>query len=168
MRQGEALAIIIKRLEKLIKEHNPMLIEIKKLSDTAILPFHGSELAAGYDLYSDNDTLIPIDPHETIKISTGLSMAIPNGYFGAIFARSGLATKEGLRPANCTGVIDADYRGPIIVALHNDSDEIKYVEPHSRIAQLIILPHMYVEFEEVEELDSTERGECGFCSTGIQ
>ena len=109
---------------------------------------------------------IAIQPHETVKIPTGLSIAVPEGYFGAIFARSGLATKEGLRPANCVGVCDPGYRGEYIVALHNDTDEVQIVHTEQKIAQLIILERPYIEFEEVDELDNTERGKGGFGSTG--
>lgn len=154
-------------------------MKIKQLTKTAIIPTRNSEKAAGYDLYADrvvnqhsdttpsdiNDTIV-IPPHSTTMISTGIAIAIPDGYFGAIFARSGISTKRGLRPANCTGVIDSDYRGDIIVALHNDSDEPQVVEPHERIAQLVIISYQSVEFEVVYELDETERGENGFGSSG--
>ena len=145
-----------------------MNMKIKKLSDTAMIPSRGSRLAAGYDLYADIQEVIKVQPHETVKISTGISMAVPEGYFGAIFARSGLSTKKGLRPANCTGVVDSDYRGPVIVALHNDSETVQVVEPAERIAQLVVMPFLPVEFEVVEELDETERGEGGFGSTGTK
>ncbi len=145
-----------------------MNMKIKKLSDTAMIPSRGSRLAAGYDLYADIQEVIKVQPHETVKISTGISMAVPEGYFGAIFARSGLSTKKGLRPANCTGVVDSDYRGPVIVALHNDSETVQVVEPAERIAQLVVMPFLPVEFEIVEELDETERGEGGFGSTGTK
>ena len=145
-----------------------MNMKIKKLSDTAMIPSRGSRLAAGYDLYADIQEVIKVQPHETVKISTGISMAVPEGYFGAIFARSGLSTKKGLRPANCTGVVDSDYRGPVIVALHNDSEIVQVVEPAERIAQLVVMPFLPVEFEVVEELDETERGEGGFGSTGTK
>ena len=111
-------------------------------------------------------TKITVSPHSTQKIGTGIAVAIPDGYFGAIFARSGLAAKSGLRPANCVGVADSDYRGEYIVALHNDTDEPKTVENGERIAQLVIMPFLSAEFNEVEELDSTERGSGGFGSTG--
>lgn len=143
-----------------------MRINIKKLTETATIPTCGSVEAAGYDLYGDNNNVIQIAPHSTVKISTGIAMAIPNGYFGGVYARSGLASKKGLRPANCTGVIDADYRGEIIVALHNDTDELMEINPHERIAQLIIQKFETIVFNEVEELDKTERGEGGFGSTG--
>ena len=143
-----------------------MNMKIKKLTETAVIPTRGSNQAAGYDLYADLENAIEVKPHETVKIHTGISMAVPEGYFGAIFARSGLSTKKGLRPANCTGVVDSDYRGPVIVALHNDSEIAQLVEPGERIAQMVVMPYLAVDFEVVEELDETERGEGGFGSTG--
>lgn len=143
-----------------------MKIEIKKLNENAVIPTRGSEQAAGYDLYAAIDAPIVIPPHETIKIGTGLAIAVPNGYFGAIFARSGLAAKQGLRPANCVGVADSDYRGEYIVALHNDTDKERTIEPKERIAQLVVMPYLAVEFEEKDELSETARGAGGFGSTG--
>lgn len=143
-----------------------MQINIKKLKENATIPTSGSKYAAGYDLYACIDEPITIRPHETAKIGTGLAMEIPEGYFGGIFARSGLATKQGLRPANCCGVADSDYRGEYIVALHNDSNEERIVEPNERIAQLIVMPFLPIEFNEVNELTDTDRGEGGFGSTG--
>ncbi len=143
-----------------------MVVEIKRLTDTAVLPERGSGFAAGYDLYADIKDDIIIEPHQTVLVSTGLSMAIPPGYFGGVFARSGLAAKEGLRPANCVGVVDSDYRGEIMAALHNDSEISRIVKPKERIAQLVILPFLEAEFIEKEELKKTERGEGGFGSTG--
>ncbi len=145
-----------------------MKIDIKKLNDTAMLPTRGSEQAAGWDLYSNNTETVILEAHKTAMIGTGLSMAIPEGYFGAVFARSGLATKQGLRPANCVGVIDSDYRGEIIVSLHNDRDEVRKIEPKERIAQLVVMPYLSVEFEEKDTLDETKRGEKGFGSTGTR
>ena len=143
-----------------------MIINIKKLNPNAIIPTRGSEYAAGYDLYACSEIAIDIAPHSTVKVGTGLAIEIPHGYFGAIFARSGLATKRGLRPANCVGACDEDYRGEYIVALHNDTDEFMSIEPHERIAQLIVMPYLSVEFNEVNELSDTERGSGGFGSTG--
>lgn len=140
-------------------------IQIKKLRDTAVIPTRGSEKAAGYDLYATAN--YEIAPHSTIKVGTGISIALPDNSFGAIFARSGLATKKGLRPANCVGVCDSDYRGEYIVPLHNDTDEMMSIEAGERIAQLIVMPFIPVEFEEVDELDETERGNKGFGSTGV-
>lgn len=143
-----------------------MNIQLKKLSESALLPVRGSEYAAGYDLFSDIDSDVSIAPHETKLIGTGISVAIPDGYFGGIYSRSGLSTKEGLRPANCTGVIDSDYRGEIKVPVHNDSNEIRVISPNQKIAQMIIQPFLSVEFEEVDSLDDTARGNNGFGSTG--
>lgn len=108
-----------------------------------------------------------IQPRSTVKIGTGLSVSIPVGYFGGVFARSGLATKQGLRPSNCVGCVDSDYRGEIIVALYNDSEFPRIVHPNDRIAQLVIIPYLAVDFEETDELDDTIRGENGFGSTGV-
>ena len=143
-----------------------MNIQLKKLSESALLPVRGSEYSAGYDLFSDIDSDVSIAPHETKLIGTGVSVAIPDGYFGGIYARSGLSSKEGLRPANCTGVIDSDYRGEIKVPVHNDSNEIRVISPNQKIAQMIIQPFLSVEFEEVDSLDDTARGSKGFGSTG--
>ena len=144
-----------------------MRIKVKKLRDGAKLPVLGSRTAAGADLHACLDyDLVSIACHQTVKIPTGLAVEIPDGYFGAIFARSGLATKEGLRPANCVGVIDSDYRGEVIVALHNDLDTNRMIENGERIAQLVILPYQPAVYTEVEELSDTERGEGGFGSSG--
>lgn len=141
-------------------------IKIQKLNPNAIIPTRGSEEAAGYDLYACLDRPIYIPPHETVKVGTGIAIELPSGTFGAIFARSGLATKQGLRPANCVGVCDSDYRGEYIVAMHNDSDMEKQIWPNDRIAQLVVMPYVAVEFQEVESLNETERGAGGFGSTG--
>ncbi|WP_029321238.1 dUTP diphosphatase [Butyrivibrio sp. AE3004] len=143
-----------------------MKVNIKKLTETATLPSRGSFAAAGYDLYADLQTEVTVKPHTTEKIGTGLAMEIPDGYFGGIYARSGIATKEGLRPANCVGVVDSDYRGEIIVAIHNDSDSDRTITPAERIAQIIIQPFLSVTFEETDELAESERGTGGFGSTG--
>lgn len=143
-----------------------MKIEIKKLQDSAVLPERGSASAAGYDLFACMEEDVVIKPHETKMIGTGLAAAIPEGYLGGIFARSGLSSKEGLRPANCTGVVDADYRGEIKVALHNDSEVERVVTVGEKIAQLVVLPFLSVEFDEVETLSETQRGAGGFGSTG--
>lgn len=141
-------------------------IKIKRTDKNAKIPMHGSEYAAGYDLYACTTNPITIPPHSTVKVGTGLAMEIPNGYFGAIFARSGLATKQGLRPANAVGVIDSDFRNEVIVALHNDTVLPKTIEPKERIAQLVVIPYLPLEFELVDELSDTERGSGGFGSTG--
>lgn len=152
----------------IILPNEPMKVKIKKLSDLAVMPTRGSEYAAGYDLYAATSCIYDIVPHCTVKIGTGLAMELPEGTFGAIFARSGLATKKGLRPANCVGVIDSDYRGECIVALHNDTDEMMSIEPGERIAQLIVMKYPEVAFEEVEDLSDTNRGAGGFGSTGTK
>lgn len=141
-------------------------MKIKKLNPNAIIPTRGSSQAAGNDLYACLDEPVVIPPHSTVKVPTGLAMAIPMGYGGFIYARSGLATKQGLRPANAVGVVDSDYRGEVIVALYNDSDEYREVKHGDRIAQLVVSPVVNVEIKEVAELDNTERGEDGFGSTG--
>lgn len=141
-------------------------IKVKKLNKSAVIPTRGSDGAAGMDLYACTTGTTVIMPHETVKIPTGLSIELPRGYFGAIFARSGLATKNGLRPANCVGVCDEDYRGEYIVALHNDTDSPQTIASMERIAQLVIMPYLPFEFEEVEELTDTKRGSDGFGSTG--
>ena len=145
-----------------------MEIRIKRLTDTAQLPKRGSEYAAGYDLYADITEPVMIPPHQSVMIGTGLAAEIPEGYFGGVFARSGLASKQGLRPANCVGVIDADYRGQISVALSNDREVERTIEPQERIAQLVILPFLPVEFIDSEELSDTVRGAGGFGSTGTK
>ena len=143
-----------------------MNIKIKKLNENATIPTRGSEYAAGYDLYAATTNVVDIAPHSTVKIGTGIALELPECTFGAIFARSGLATKKGLRPSNCVGVCDADYRGEYIVAIHNDTDEMMSIEPNERIAQLVVMPFIPVEFEVVDELSDTVRGEGGFGSTG--
>lgn len=144
-----------------------MNIKIKRLTETATIPTKGSTGAAGFDLYADTTMeSSPVYPGETKMVSTGIALEIPEGYFGAIYARSGLATKQGLRPANCVGIIDCDYRGEIMVALHNDSPSPRYIGAHERIAQLVIQPYPNVDFIEAENLDDTNRGAGGFGSTG--
>lgn len=141
-------------------------INFKKLNDMAIVPTRGSEYAAGYDLYAAIQEPVIIGGHQTEKIGTGLSFELPEGTFGAIFARSGLATKQGLAPANKVGVCDADYRGEYIVALHNHTDDPVTVIPGERIAQLVLMPYIPMNFNEVDELSETIRGIGGFGSTG--
>lgn len=143
-----------------------MKINIKKLTKTAAIPTRQYEGDAGYDLYADIHEPVTIEPHETELIHTGIAIEIPIGYFGAIFARSGLASKQGLRPANCVGVCDSRYRGEYMVALHNDSIAARIVSPGDRIALLVVMPYLSVEFNEVGELSDTERGDGGFGSTG--
>ena len=143
-------------------------MNIKKLNEKAKIPTYGSEFSAGADLYACCDTNITIAPHETKMIPTGLAMEIPVGYAGLIYARSGLASKKGLAPANKVGVVDSDYRGEVMVALHNHTNEEKTIEPSERIAQLVVAPFLKVEFNEVDNLDETDRGEGGFGSTGTK
>lgn len=143
-----------------------MKVNIKKLDERAKLPSYGTEYSAGADLYALTDTELEIAPHTTALISTGIAIEIPEGYCGLIFARSGLATKRGLAPANKVGVIDADYRGEVKVALHNHTDTVATVGAYERVAQLAIVPFLKVEFCEADELSDTVRGEGGFGSTG--
>ena len=140
-------------------------VPIKKLNDKAVIPTYGSEYAAGADLYACIDEPVSIEPGETTLIKTGLAMEIPAGYAGLIYARSGLASKKGLAPANKVGVIDADYRGEVMVALHNHSNVAASIEPQERIAQLVITPYLTAHFEEMDELSDTVRGAGGFGST---
>lgn len=142
-----------------------MNIKIKRLKNGAVIPTRGSEYAAGSDLYSAENDLY-IEDRQTVMIGTGIAMEIPEGYVGLVYARSGLACKEGLAPANKVGVIDSDYRGEIKVALYNQSGEKKLVKKGERIAQIVIAPFLTPEFTEVSELDETDRGEGGFGSTG--
>ena len=142
-----------------------MKIRFKKLTDEATTPTYGTEYSAGADLYSAEGE-ITIAPHATYLVHTGIAVEIPEGYCGLIFARSGLATKRGLAPANKVGVIDADYRGEIIVALHNHTDSAATVDGGERVAQLAIVPFLKADLVEVEELSDTVRGSGGFGSTG--
>lgn len=141
-----------------------MEAKIKLLYEDSILPTRGSDDAAGYDLYAVSGAVI--EPHTNAKIGTGVAIQPPKGTFGAIFARSGLATKQGLRPANCVGVCDYDYTGEYIIALHNDSNEQRIITPGDRIGQVVFIPYTNVEFVVVENLEETERGDGGFGSTG--
>lgn len=145
-----------------------MKIEVKKLFPEAKMPTYGSDFAAGADLYAAESESVSIAPGQTVLIHTGIAMRIPEGYGGFLYARSGLATKKGLAPANKVGVIDSDYRGEIMVALFNQSSQTQCVEPGERIAQLVIAPFLKASFFEVEELDETRRGEGGFGSTGTK
>ena len=145
-----------------------MKLNIKKLNENAILPKYGTPYAAGADLSLLPGESVTVAPHATVLCHTGLAMEIPEGYMGLIFARSGLASKRGLAPANKVGVIDSDYRGECMVALHNHTDEPKTVEGGERIAQLVIVPYLACEFCEVDSLDETERGAGGFGSTGTK
>lgn len=152
-----------------------MKIKFKKLSPDATTPTRGSNDAAGYDLYANNydfahdlkDWTLMILPGETVKVYTDIAIEIPNGYFGGIYARSGLACKSGLAPANKVGIIDSDYRGPLIVCLYNQSSVPQIIHKGDRIAQLIVQPYLSFEWEEVTDLEETQRGDKGFGSTGI-
>ncbi|MBR6509404.1 MAG: dUTP diphosphatase [Clostridia bacterium] len=141
-------------------------VNFKKLNEKAVKPTYGSEFAAGADLYACEGAEVEIKAGETKLIHTGIAMEIPVGYAGLIYARSGIATKRGLAPANKVGVIDADYRGEIMVSLHNHSAETQVIADGERIAQLVIAPFLAVNFDEVEELTDTDRGSGGFGSTG--
>ncbi len=141
-------------------------VNFKKLNDKAVKPTFGTEFAAGADLYACEGGEITIAAGETKLIHTGLSLEIPEGYAGLIYARSGIATKRGLAPANKVGVIDSDYRGEIMVALHNHSGEAQNIADGERIAQLVITPFLKVEYTETDTLSDTVRGEGGFGSTG--
>ena len=141
-------------------------VNIKKLNPNATIPTYGSEYAAGADLYACIEETITIAPGETVLVKTGLAMELPIGYAGLIYARSGLASKRGLAPANKVGVIDSDYRGEVMVALHNHSNIAQSIEPNERIAQLVITPYIKGIFSEADDLSDTVRGEGGFGSTG--
>ena len=143
-----------------------MKIKVKKLNDKAVLPTFGSTESAGGDLYSAESGDVVIEAGETVFIGTGLAVEIPEGYVGLVYARSGLACKRGLAPANKVGVIDSDYRGEIKVALHNHGKEAQTIIKGERIAQLVIAPYLKVEYEETKELSDTARGTGGFGSTG--
>lgn len=163
-----------------------MEIKIKRLTPTALIPTKAHESDACFDLYLDApDALyhelhhewngdieikaargIKIRPHETVMLHTGIAMETPIGYYAAIYARSGLASKHGLRPANCVGIVDAAYRGEVMVAIHNDSDETRIVHHNDRIAQMAILPVLDVNLIEADKLSKTERGSGGFGSSG--
>lgn len=141
-------------------------VSVKRLDPRAKLPAYGSADAAGADLYAITDGPVTIGPGETVLIHTGLAFAIPRGYVGLVYARSGLATKQGLAPANKVGVIDADYRGELMVSLYNHSGEARTVNDGDRIAQMVITPYLTADFQPADELDDTARGSGGFGSTG--
>ena len=141
-------------------------MKVKRLREEAVIPVKGSAYAAGYDLCACLAEPVTIRPGEMMKIPTGLAMAIPVGYAGMIYARSGLSVKHGVRPANCVGVVDSDYRGEVVVALRNEGYEWVTVSPGDRVAQLVIHAVADVGFEEAAELDETVRGQGGFGSTG--
>ncbi len=141
-------------------------VYFKKLDDKAVMPTYGTQYAAGADLYACMDSPVTVGPGETQFIHTGIAIELPEYTVGLVYARSGLACKKGLAPANKVGVIDADYRGEVMVAIHNHSDKPVELEPGERIAQLVISPFIFGEYEEREELSDTVRGEGGFGSTG--
>ena len=144
-----------------------MIVKTKKLTPTAQLPKRQTNGSAGADLHANIQEPIPLFPGRTVKIPTGIAIELPSSNMVAFtFARSSLATNYGLSPANKVGVVDSDYRGEIIVPLHNHSNEIYYLQPQERIAQLVIMPVVLTEFEEVDELSETDRGDGGFGSTG--
>ncbi len=144
-------------------------VEIKKLNENATVPTYGTEFSAGADLYALIDGgAVTIEPGETKMIGTGLAFAIPEGLVGLVFARSGLATKKGLAPANKVGVIDSDYRGEVRVVLHNHGSVAQTIESGERIAQIAFVPYYTADFSVVDELSATLRGEGGFGSTGTK
>ena len=145
-----------------------MKLCFKKLDPRATIPTYGSDLAAGADLRAVLDAPITIKPNESVLIHTGIAVAIPAGYVGLVYARSGIACKRGLAPSNKVGVIDADYRGEIMVSLHNHGTTEQTIDPDERIAQMVIAPFIHCEYEETDNLDDTERGTGGFGSTGRQ
>lgn len=147
---------------------NMTKVAFKKLDPRAHIPTYGTEFAAGADLYACMEESVTIAAGETAFIHTGIAIAIPTGLVGLIYARSGLACKKGLAPANKVGVIDSDYRGEIMVALHNHSKTDLVVENGERVAQMVLTPYLTGEYEEVSDLDETKRGEGGFGSTGVK
>ena len=141
-------------------------IHIKKLNTNAIIPTYGTEFSAGADLYTCISEAVTLAPGETVLIHTGLAMEIPERFVGLIYARSSLAVKGGLAPANKVSVIDSDYRGELMIPIHNHSSQSQTIEPAQRIAQIIFTPYYMAQFEEIEELPDTARGVGGFGSTG--
>lgn len=139
-----------------------------KLNENAKTPTYGSQLAAGADLYACESGEVTVAPGETRIIHTGIAMEIPCGYVGLIYARSGIALKRGLAPANKVGVIDCDYRGEIMVALYNHSDKEQVIAEGERIAQLVLTPYLTAEFTETDSISDTVRGDGGFGSTGVK
>ena len=144
------------------------IVKYIKLNEKAIVPTYGTEYAAGADIYALLDEDVIIEPGETVMIHTGIAMQIPEGTAAFIFARSGTATKRGLAPANKVGVIDSDYRGEVMVPIHNHLKTVQQIAVGERIAQMVIMPYIKAEFLESETLDETERAQKGFGSTGIK
>jgi dUTP pyrophosphatase len=147
---------------------NQVKVRFKKLKDTAHVPQYGTEYAAGADLYACMEEPLTIAAGTTAFVHTGLAMEIPAGLVGLVYARSGLACKKGLAPANKVGVVDSDYRGEIMVALHNHSQEDITIDTGERVAQMVIAPYVYADYEETEKLEETVRGSGGFGSTGMK
>lgn len=143
-------------------------VKFVKLDNNAVIPTYGTDFAAGTDLYALPNGNVTLNPNETVLIHTGIAMQIPDGYAGFVFARSGIATKRGLAPANKVGVIDSDYRGEIMVALHNHSNKVQEIAGGERVAQLVIMPYLKADFTECDSLDETERAAGGFGSTGTK
>ncbi len=142
------------------------VVKFIKLNPNAIVPTYGTEYAAGADIYTLSDDVVTINPGETVMIHTGIAMQIPDGTAAFIFARSGIATKRGLAPANKVGVIDSDYRGEVMVPIHNHSNEVQHIESGERVAQMVIMPYVKAEFVESDNLEETDRATKGFGSTG--
>ncbi len=146
---------------------NTQKIKIKKLNDKAIIPTYGTDFSAGADIYALCEKTLTFVPNETILVKTGVAFEIPDGYAGFVFARSSLGMKRGLAPANKVGVIDSDYRGELMVPLHNHSNATQTIENGERIAQIIFMPYLKADFfEEEGDLTQTNRGIGGFGSTG--
>ena len=145
-----------------------MTLNFIKIDENAITPTYGTEFAAGADLYALPGADIPVEPGNTVVVHTGIALQIPEGYAGFIFARSGIATKRGLAPANKVGVIDSDYRGEIMVAIHNHSLSVQSIGSGERIAQIVIMPYVKADFCECDSLDATKRAAGGFGSTGTK
>lgn len=141
-------------------------IRIKRLREGAVIPTYGTAFSAGADLYACLEEVVTIAPGQTLKVPTGFALELPTGTAGLVFARSSLGTKKGLAPANKVGVIDSDYRGEVLVVLHNHSQETQQIAPGERVAQLLIVPVFTPGFVEAEELSGTQRGAGGFGSTG--
>lgn len=145
-----------------------MKLNYKKLDARAKEPKYGTKYSAGADLCAVLDEPLTIEPHQSALIHTGIAVSIPEGYVGLVYARSGIACKRDLAPSNKVGVIDSDYRGEIMVSLHNHGDRMRFVEPGERIAQMVIAPYIVCEYDEVSELEETVRGDGGFGSTGTK
>ena len=143
-------------------------VNFKKLDQKAIVPTYGTDFSAGADLYSLPGEKITVKPGETVMIHTGIALEIPDGYVGLVYARSGIATKRGLAPANKVGVIDSDYRGEIMVSIYNHSGKEQIIESGERVAQLVIAPYLKADFNEVDNLEDTTRSTGGFGSTGTK